>query len=384
MPAQEARKSLLALLVDQFVHPRLRVDTDIYFRARILIAAMLSFCLVTSTAFIAVLITPFMARSVFWASLILLPATLIFAILLHILRTHGRYMFCSIGSVSMVYFMIVVGVMVSGGPSASPVIQLFVIPPLTAYFFGGLLWGGRAVLVCVLTLLVLIALEFFGVHFLQTVGNESQMELARAITIALNLAVISGMAFIYEFTAAVLKRERDIEHDKYVLLAKTDPLTGLANRRNFDAVLQERVELYAAQNPPRRFALGYLDLDGFKPINDQHGHAVGDEVLRVIADRLQAALRGTDFVCRHGGDEFLLLLDLVGSQAILEAMADRLLASIAQPIATSVGILQVTGSLGFALFPLDAADINELMKAADAAMYKAKQQRGSWRFYKQA
>lgn len=372
----------MSRVVDYFVHPSYRLDSDIFFRGRILIAAMLVFVTVTTTSYLSVLATPFMSTSVVWASLILLPTTLIFAALLALVRRKGRYMFCSIASVLVIYIIIVVGICVSGGPAISPVVQLLVIPPLVAYFFGGLRWGGRALMVVFPTLLLLIALHLLDVPFLQTVTTEAQMDLARGIITFLNLAVISGMAFIYEYTAAALKRERDLEHEKYIQLAKTDALTGLANRRDFDEMLKERIELYGAQRPPRRFALGCLDLDGFKPINDQYGHAIGDEVLRVVSERLRAALRGSDFVARHGGDEFLLLLDSVGSQEALEAMADRTLSSIAQPIKTSIGIVGVTGSLGFAMFPLDAVEIKELMKAADDAMYTAKQTRNSWHFYR--
>ena len=380
--AVDEGKSLISRVVDYFIHPSYRLDSDIFFRGRVLIAAMLVFVLVTSSAYLAVLLTPFLSSSVFWASLILLPTILSFVALLWLVRSRGRYMFASITSVLVIYLIIVVGICVSGGPADSPVVQLLVIPPLVAYFFGGLRWGKRAVAVIFPTLVVFILLHQLGVPFLQTVTTDAQMDLARTITTFLNLAVVSGMAFIYEYTAAVLKRERDAEHEKYIKLAKTDPLTGLANRRNFDDMLKERAEVYGAQIPPRRFALGYLDLDGFKPINDQYGHAVGDEVLRVISDRLRAALRGSDFVGRHGGDEFMLLLDTIGSQEALEAMADRMLHSIARPIKTSAGIVGVTGSLGFAMFPLDAVDVKDLMKAADDAMYTAKQTRGSWHFYR--
>jgi len=223
----------------------------------------------------------------------------------------------------------------------------------------------------------------YGFGFLQTVEPDKMLVLNFLVGFV-NLSVISVMAFIYEFTASSLRRERDVEHEKYIRLAKTDPLTGLANRRNFDSMLLERMEIYGAQNPPRRFALGYLDLDGFKPINDQYGHAVGDEVLRVVSDRLRAALRGSDFVGRHGGDEFMLLLDLVGDQSALEAMAQRMLNSIAKPIETTAGNVQVSGSLGFAMYPLDSEEIEELKRSADTAMYEAKRQRGTWRFFRHA
>lgn len=377
----EKKKGLLSIVVEHFIHPSFRLDADTFFRGRILITSMLIFIAVTTFAYMAVLISPFLATSVFWASLILPPSTLLFVILLAMVQRHGRYLLASVANVLIIFTIIIVGICVSGGPTKSPVVQLLTIPPLTAYFFGGLRWGGITVALSFATLTLLILLHLAGIPFLQTVSSLEQMKLAQHIVIFLNLAIISGMAFIYEYTAAALKLERDAEREKYVFLARTDALTGLANRRNFDAMLKERIELYAAQERPQCFALGCLDLDGFKPINDQYGHAVGDEVLCVIADRLRTCLRTSDFVGRHGGDEFVLLLDLISQPADLQHMAGRLLETIALPIKTSAGIVHVTGSLGFSLFPRDATDDHELMKAADAAMYVAKQQRGRWQLY---
>ncbi len=375
------KEGLLSRFVNHFVHPTFRLDADTFFRGRILIASMLTFIAVCTSAYIAVLLTPFLARSVLWASLILPPAILLFIALLKLVQRRGLYIFASIANVLILFFMIVVGICVSGGPSVSPVVQLMVVPPLTAYFFGGLRWGSWAVWLSFSTLLLLVVLHYLGVPFLQTVSSDAQMAIARDIVTLLNLTVISVMAFIYEYTAAVLKHERDLEREKYVQLAKTDPLTGLANRRHFDAMLHERIQYQTALDSTPSFALGCLDLDGFKPINDQYGHAVGDEVLVAIAARLRACLRGTDFVSRQGGDEFMLLLDMVGDQAVLTTMADRLLSSIALPITTSVGVVGVTGSLGFALYPRDATDLQLLANAADAAMYEAKQQKGRWCLY---
>ncbi len=381
MPEMDARNGMLSALVNHFVHPSFRLDADTFFRGRILIASVLTFIGVCTAAYMAVLLTPFLARSVFWASLILPPAIVLFVVLLKLVQRRGVYLFASLANVLILFGMIVVGITVSGGPAVSPVVQLLVVPPLTAYFFGGLRWGGWAVWLTFFTLFLLVAGHFLEFPYLQTVSTPEQMAIARDIVSLLNLTVISVMAFIYEYTAAGLKRERDIERERYVQLAKTDPLTGLANRRHFDTQLQERVRYEQENGLMSCFALGCLDLDGFKPINDQFGHAVGDEVLVVIASRLRACLRGTDFVSRQGGDEFMLLFDRVGDQGDLAAMADRLLASIALPITTSAGTVGVTGSLGFALYPRDATDLQVLANAADAAMYEAKQQKGRWCLY---
>jgi diguanylate cyclase (GGDEF)-like protein len=372
---------VLAAIVDYFVHPSLRNDSDSYTRARILIGAMLIFPLVTLSAFIAVPMINFNRASILIAGGLLLPTTVWFVTLLMALRHKGSYTHCSISTVLALTLLIVGGICVSGGIDESPVTQLLVVPPLTAYFFGGVRWGNAAVVVVFLMLCGLIGLHYFGIDLIQTVTTPEQLVITHFLVSFVNLAAISSMAFIYEFTSAALKQERDIEREKYMRLAKTDPLTGLANRRNFDAMLQERIEVYGMHAPPRRFALGYLDLDGFKPINDTHGHAVGDEVLRIVSERLRGVLRGSDFVGRHGGDEFMLMVDLAGEPEALEKMAGRVLSAIARPIKASSGEVGVTGSLGFAMFPLDAFEIEELKKAADAAMYAAKREHNCWRSY---
>ncbi len=381
MQSNAEKQNFLTAVVDYFIHPSLRTDSDMFYRVRILIAAMLTFPAVTLTAFLAVPLINFTQSSILIAGGLLLPATICFLTLLTLLRRKGQYLFCAVSTVSALMTVIVGGICLSGGVANSPVTQLLVVPPLTAYFFGGVRWGGYTVIVTFLTLTSMVILHFFGIDFLQTVNSPDQLIIAHFLVSFVNLASISGMAFIYEFTAAALKRERDLEREKYIRLAKTDPLTGLANRRNFDAMLQERIDLYGMQVPPRRFALGYLDLDGFKPVNDQHGHAVGDEVLRIVSERLRAVLRGSDFVGRHGGDEFMLILDLTGEPDALKKMAARLLTAIAKPIKTSGGEVGVTGSLGFAMFPLDAFDIEELKRYADEAMYEAKKQHNCWRVY---
>lgn len=374
-------RSLLPAIVNYFIHPNLRNDSDVFHRVRILIAAMMIFPMVTLTALLVVPIINFSQQSIQIAAGLLLPTTIGFLTLLFLLRRYGHYMFCAVCTVIILMALIVSGICLSGGVAVSPVTQLLVVPLLTAYFFGGTRWGGLTVLATFVITVILIALHIGGYDFIQTVHSSQQLVIAQFLVSFVNLSAIAGMAFIYEFTAALLKQERDTEHEKYIRLAKTDPLTGLANRRNFDDMLQERIALYGSDIPPRRFALGYLDLDGFKPVNDKLGHAIGDEVLRIVSARLRTVLRGSDFVGRHGGDEFMMMLDLPGDLDALEKMATRLLGTIAKPIRTSAGEVEVSGSLGFAIFPLDTFDIDELKRYADEAMYAAKKQHNCWRLY---
>jgi diguanylate cyclase (GGDEF)-like protein/hemerythrin-like metal-binding protein/PAS domain S-box-containing protein len=161
-------------------------------------------------------------------------------------------------------------------------------------------------------------------------------------------------------------RLSDMEH-----LAYHDALTELPNR----ILLADRLELALANADRKKefLAVCYLDLDGFKPINDQFGHEAGDEVLKVIAQRLLNVLRTNDTVSRVGGDEFVLLLgDLKKPEDYKELLA-RVLLEIEQPIQINEEEVSVTASIGVTIYPLDDSMVDDLIQHADRAMYQAKQ-----------
>src|SRR5262249_39148876 len=163
-------------------------------------------------------------------------------------------------------------------------------------------------------------------------------------------------------------------------LAYHDALTGLPNR----AMLQEHLELALARARRRDLAVAvlFLDLDAFKPINDTHGHGVGDEVLQHVASRIRSVVRETDLVARQGGDEFLVLLaDLEGgpegqdAHAVVAEAKERISASLAEPLELRVGVLSVHASIGSAIFPFEAGDVRSLLLIADEAMYEHRRNR---------
>jgi diguanylate cyclase (GGDEF)-like protein/PAS domain S-box-containing protein len=159
--------------------------------------------------------------------------------------------------------------------------------------------------------------------------------------------------------------ERRIEH-----LAFYDALTDLPNR----ALLAQRAELALALAHRRDEGLAvlFLDLDRFKEVNDSLGHAEGDALLAQVAQRLQALIRAEDTVCRLGGDEFVLLLPAAGQEGALR-VADKVLAAFRQPFVVAGHSVGVTVSIGIALYPHDGADFADLLKNADTALYRAKQ-----------
>jgi diguanylate cyclase (GGDEF)-like protein len=152
--------------------------------------------------------------------------------------------------------------------------------------------------------------------------------------------------------------------------ATIDGLTGLLLRSTM--TIHAVQALAQARRRCGRLALLFLDLDGFKALNDTWGHAFGDALLRAAAARLKNAVRGDDAVCRHGGDEFVVLLSDVSTRDDAQAVAQKLVEVIALPMSIGARAVHVTASIGIALYPDDGIDLPALLEHADAAMYAAK------------
>jgi len=158
------------------------------------------------------------------------------------------------------------------------------------------------------------------------------------------------------------------EQDRLTALSQRDPLTGLLNRAGFEQFLERQVEAGLGAT----LGLLYIDLDRFKPVNDQHGHGVGDRLLQAVARRLTALVRPTDAVARLGGDEFVILLCNAGALAHSDAVADKVVAAIGEPFDVDAQVLRIGASVGVAFGVAPAADRGELIRRADAALYRAK------------
>ncbi len=175
--------------------------------------------------------------------------------------------------------------------------------------------------------------------------------------------------------------ERRRTEEELLFKAFYDPLTKLPNR----ALFLDRVEraLSQARRSDQAVAVGFLDLDFFKRINDTRGHIVGDHALRQIAERVKSCLREGDTIGRIGGDEFTLLLPMISGVAETARVAARLLEVIRQPVVLDKDrTYTITASLGLSLFPQHADNPNELLRLADIALYRAKEVgRNSYQIY---
>ncbi len=159
-----------------------------------------------------------------------------------------------------------------------------------------------------------------------------------------------------------------------------DALTGLPNRQGLAIRLEHAMAV--ARRERCTAAVLFIDFDGFKAVNDSRGHAAGDAVLREMARRLKARTRDTDTVARWGGDEFVVVVERLDDSRDVAALAEKLLAVVAEPIAIDGDVLGLTTSIGISLFPGDGGTADELVAAADAAMYAAKGGgRAAFRYY---
>jgi diguanylate cyclase len=164
-------------------------------------------------------------------------------------------------------------------------------------------------------------------------------------------------------------------------LALHDSLTSLPNGNFF--VEQLELALGHAEPQPKALAVLYFDLDGFKSINDKHGHAAGDDLLRIVGARLTRAVRAADVVGRLGGDEFACLMADSPSRAQLSHLACKLFDAVSAPFQLGQLKLTVRPSIGIAMCPADGGTAETLLKNADAAMYRAKRQQSGYAFFDQ-
>lgn len=162
-------------------------------------------------------------------------------------------------------------------------------------------------------------------------------------------------------------------------LACTDSLTRLSNRGAF---LEQLSEALSVDDPQSRcLAILFIDLDGFKAINDLHGHRIGDELLRIVGQRLSACVRASDAVARLGGDEFACLVRHCGARERVAQVAGKVFDALCEPYQLGALRLHVQASVGIALSPEDGMNATALLERADAAMYRAKRRRTGCEFF---
>jgi diguanylate cyclase (GGDEF)-like protein/PAS domain S-box-containing protein len=204
----------------------------------------------------------------------------------------------------------------------------------------------------------------------------------RSIEVLVSASLVSAAADhpTRYLTIVADNTERKRAESDLRFVASHDPLTGLLNRAMFGERLQQA--LAQAHRHERSVAVLFVDLDGFKLVNDMHGHDAGDVLLADLAHRLRECMREGDTLGRLGGDEFVVLIEGYAADTQLVEVARKILDTVGQPFLLREGACSVTASIGIATYPQDSRDAAELLKNADLAMYRAKQQgKNSFRFH---
>jgi diguanylate cyclase len=200
--------------------------------------------------------------------------------------------------------------------------------------------------------------------------DEGHAVLVRELqrTRRLEAEVVAARAALAEALVDLAGTRAGERHARY--LALHDGLTALPNRRYFGEQLTAALAQRGQEGGP--LAVLYLDLDGFKPINDAHGHDIGDKLLQIVAARLSRTVRAGDMVSRLGGDEFACLIAGVADRVQLAHLAEKLFEAVSAPLGIGALELVVRPSIGIAVYPSDGTTAERLIESADTAMYRAK------------
>jgi len=187
--------------------------------------------------------------------------------------------------------------------------------------------------------------------------------------VSVSLLQRTGLPPCYVYQVYDLRRRKEVER-RLSTLARTDPLTGLANRRFWREEADRCIA--EARHSGRTVGVLFLDLDNFKQVNDALGHGAGDQLLKLVAQRLRRLVRARDVVARYGGDEFLVLLTDLNSRSDVAIVAHKLVEAVRREFPLEAGRAAVGLSVGAAVYPYDGRDTSSLLEAADNALYGAK------------
>jgi len=248
-------------------------------------------------------------------------------------------------------------------------IVLFVMMPavLWAALRFSVTGAGVAIVLAATIVLLLTAVVYGGI------GSDTPARDVFALQISMITMALGGM-----FVSAALA-ERRYSEMRLDMLANHDPLTGLPNRFYFQDFLGHA--LARAQREKSQVSLLFIDLDRFKHINDSQGHEVGDQVLRIVANRLEDELRADDFVARLGGDEFAVILNHPPASRAASRVARKLIKAVSEPFKLRQRRYAIGASVGISVYPDDGLDAHTLLRQADLAMYQAKQRHSGFEYF---
>lgn len=249
------------------------------------------------------------------------------------------------------------------------------VDSIIAFFLG---ITGVSVVICLLHLrsaafIVAIGANFPFIAMYSLSDSPSHVAMAFIMLVVVVSLIVVVFVQSGHFASSVEAQTKlEIANRENFRLANLDSLTDLSNRRQFFSHLEDMFA--AARSKGTRLAVGVLDLDGFKPVNDVYGHAVGDTLLTEVGKRLEAFASETMLVARLGGDEFALIFPECGSNDQVLAQGERICAQLRAPFVMPEATIRITGSLGLAIYPDTATSAQDLYEKADYALYSSKRE----------
>ena len=262
------------------------------------------------------------------------------------------------------------GIYLSGGVPSSPFTLFIVILPMMAFQ----LYGARLGILAIfgfagIALIQVCAIDLFG--FELPYFDDESYKTSMAVSAIIGYSLILHIVAVEHKKADTLRKLLDAERKKLVEIASRDGLTQLCNVRSFNTKMEDAVQA-SSSGESEPFCVLFVDLNAFKPINDQFGHHAGDHVLQIISTRLTNTIRSVDTAARMGGDEFAILFAPGLTDQEVQAVIHRIRASIASPILFESNQLEVSASIGTVKCPTDGRTRETLMQIADMRMYNDK------------
>jgi diguanylate cyclase (GGDEF)-like protein len=253
----------------------------------------------------------------------------------------------------------------------SPYLPMLIFIPLWAFTACDVKSGLRWALATIGAILLMFLVTSFEFEFSQIVP-EWMMNFAYFLSWTSMAALVVLCLYIFRNNYETLSLHLNKERAHFAQQAVHDPLTGLANRTLFHDRADEALNFVRVENTLA--VVIFIDLDDFKLVNDIHGHQAGDEVLKLVAQRVRGVVRAVDTVARLGGDEFGLILHGIGDRAVVGNISKKVSDIFLEPMVGGGIKIPISGSIGVAISPDDGSDIDTLMRHADSSMYRAKGQ----------
>jgi diguanylate cyclase (GGDEF)-like protein len=376
---RQGQSFALALAVlDWFVPLEIRTDKAQRTRAFIVIGIILINLVICALIGVALFATSLSHQAKLAATAVVLCSALFYGAALGLFRWRHSYLLAGNLAVAAVYFAVLAGVLLTGGYGVSPIMPLWIVVPVFVFPLAGPRSGMVWAIAIFLTMIALLASHLAGFRAWQLADADTLQVIERVLPVVLCFMVVTAL-IIYERLNEQLNQWLQEERQRFAFKASHDSLTDLPNREEFYSRLE--TALRESSHKRLQMALVYIDLDGFKPVNDTHGHFAGDKVLKITAQRIREVLRHTDVAARIGGDEFALILHGVQKRSDIDLALNKLLHTLSIPIDIEGREVQVHASAGVAIFPQDSRDMLALCRLADNAMYSAKVDKNTFRYH---